>query len=195
VAKRLRRILLVAGLAMGAGLAAIAAALFVTWPDNALGDHLQIHRNQAANVRGLQRLGATAGEPLVRAFYQAWLAEEAGHLPDAIRRFQAVADAAPPGSRLRCDALLRLGLAYGQDGQADRELATYRELMEQYPGQSRLSQAMFHLRRGERAHARTLLDEALTRDAQDGSLGADRSLAVQLHQGLRAGEAKAAGSP
>ncbi|HTU02419.1 MAG TPA: tetratricopeptide repeat protein [Candidatus Sulfotelmatobacter sp.] len=184
MAAGLRRILVMGGVVAGVGLVALGVALMLTWPDNALGDYLQIRRSQAATVRALARMAAAGTDPLRAAFYAAWLAEENGDLRDAIRRFRAVSDAAPPGSRLRRDALIRLGLVYGQDGQADAELAIYQELMRQYPGASRLSQALFHLRRGERARARALLDQALDRDARDGSLGADRELARVLRRGL-----------
>ena len=52
--------------------------------------------------------------------------------------------------------------------------------MNQYPGPSRLSQAAFYLRQGDRSRARALLDEALVQDEKDGSLGSDRRFAQRL---------------
>ena len=169
---------------MGIGLAGVGAALVLTWPNNALGDYVHLRRNRAATARSLERMATTGSDPLLRTFYAAWLAEEQGDVQVAISRFRAVSDGAPRGSRLRRDGLLRLGRAYGQDGRPDAELAVYQELMAEDPGASRLSQALFRLRRGQRASARVLLDAALAQDARDGSLGPDREMAKALRRGL-----------
>ena len=94
-----------------------------------------------------------------------------GDLPEAILGFQSLRDDARSGAALHLKSALRLGLAYGGNRQPDQELATYQSLMERHPGPSRLSQATYHLRRGEREQARRLLDDALARDESDGSPG------------------------
>jgi hypothetical protein len=157
--------------------------MYATWPNNAVGVYLHERRHREANVRALEWRVARETESAGKAFYQAWLAEEKGDLGGAIRGFRSLRDGAQPGTQWHLKSSLRLGLAYGRDNQPDQELATYQALMERYPGPSRLSQAMYHLRRGETAQVRRLLDDALARDARDGSLGADR----QFAQGLRAG--------
>jgi Tfp pilus assembly protein PilF len=53
-------------------------------------------------------------------------------------------------------------------------------LLEQYPGPSRLSQATFYLRQGDKDRASRVLDEALAQDAKDGSLGTERQFAQFL---------------
>ncbi len=181
---RFPRVLGVAALAVGAGLVAIAAALYVTWPDNLLGVYLHERRNREANIHALERQVAQESDPGQRTFYQAWLAEEKGDLEGAIQGFRAARDGAQPGTRLYLRGSLRLGLAYGRNNRPDLELAVYRAMMERYPGPSCLSQAMYHLRHGDREQARRLLDEALAHDAQDGSLGPDRALALSLRAGL-----------
>lgn len=190
------RLLGVTALAFGVGLVVIAAALYATWPDNVVGVYLHERRNREANVRALEHRIAQEADPGHGAFYQAWLAEETGDFEGAIQGFRSARDGAQPGTRLHLTGSLRLGLAYGLNNQPDRELAVYRALMERYPGPSRLSQAMYHLRHGDRDQARRLLDEALARDGQDGSLGSDRALALSIRAGLGPTEkAKAFPSP
>ena len=157
---------------------------YATWPDNAVGVYLHERRNREANLRALEWRMAQETEPTSHAFYQAWLAEEKGDLEGAIRGFQSLRDGTPGGSALYLKSSLRLGLAYGRNGQSDQELAVYEGLMERYPGQSRLSQATYHLRKGDRLRARRLLDDALAQDARDGSLGPDRQFAEYLRAGL-----------
>ncbi len=166
----------------------VAATLYITWPNNALGVYLHERRNRQANIRALEWRISVESEPLSRAFYQAWLEEERGKLDEAIRGYQALRNGAPVGSPIHLRTSMRLGLAYGLNGEPERELATYRELIDQYPGPSRLGQATFHLRRGEKDAARTILDEALSRDEKDGSLGSDRQLAKFLRAGLDSGQ-------
>jgi tetratricopeptide (TPR) repeat protein len=161
-----------------------AVTLYVTWPDNSLGVYLHERRNREANIRALESRIARESDPHSLSFYRAWLAEEQGDLGEAIQGFRSLRDAASPGSPLHLRSSLRLGLAYGLKGQSDEELTVYQGLMERYPGPSRLSQATYHLRRGDRDQARRLLDEALARDERDGSLGQDRQMALSLRAGL-----------
>lgn len=184
MAPKTRRLLRVTVLTTCIGLVGIAAATYATWPDNALGAYLHQRRAQQEIVRSLERRVAGEPDPLTREFYQAWLAEEKGDLAGAIRGFASLQAAAPPGTTLHLQSSIRLGLAHGLNHDPERELATYRALMARYPGPSLLSQAMFHLRRGQRERARLLLDEAIARDRSDGSLGSDRQLASTLRNGL-----------
>lgn len=163
---------------------ALAAALYATWPDNSVGLYLHERRNREANIRALERRIAQEPEAHARSFLRAWLAEERGDLDAAIHGFRSLRDAVSPESPIHLRSALRLGLAYGLKGQPDQELAVYQGLMERYPGPSRLSQAMHHLRRGDKDQARRLLDEALAHDERDGSLGADREMARSLRGGL-----------
>jgi hypothetical protein len=183
-----RRLLAVLVLSSGLGVAAVAIMIYATWPDNTLGIYLHVRRNREANVRALEARIAAETDPGWRAFYQAWLAEEKGDLDDAIRGFSVLREKAPLGTPLHLNSSLRLGLAYGRNGNPERELAIYQGLMERYPGPSRLSQATFHLRRHEAARARTMLDEALAQDARDGSLGPQRQFAQGLRDGLEPGQ-------
>lgn len=183
---RSRRLLGIVTLGVAVGLVGVAVLIAATWPHNVLGVYLRERQNREANIRALEGRIARETDALERAFYQAWLAEETGDLEGAIRGFQSVRDDARAGTALRLRSALRLGLAYGGNRQPDRELATYQALMERHPGPSRLSQATYHLRRGERDQARRLLDDALARDEADGSLGADRSFAKHLRSGLGA---------
>jgi tetratricopeptide (TPR) repeat protein len=171
-------------LGLGVGLIGIAATIHSTWPNNFAGVFLNERRNREANIRALEWRITQETESAGQAFYQAWLAEEKGDLEAAIRGFRSLRDAAPPGTRLYLTSSLRLGLAYGRNGQPDEELAIYQGLMGPYPGPSRLSQATYHLRRGERDQARRLLDDALARDERDGSLGSDRKFVLGLRAGL-----------
>jgi predicted Zn-dependent protease len=175
-------------IALGLGLCAIAAMTYTTWPENAVGVYLHERRNREANIRALESRIARETEPAGKAFYQAWLAEEKGDLAEAIRGFQSLRDRAQPGTQWHLKSSLRLGLAYGRDHQPEQELAMYQALMDRYPGQSRLSQATYYLRRGEKEQARRLLDDALARDERDGSLGADRQFALGLRAGLGPGK-------
>ena len=179
-----KRLLSIAGLSLGLALLGAAAMTYATWPDNALGVYLHERRNREANIRALEWRITQEADPTSHAFYQAWLAEEKGDLERAIRGFQSLRDGTPGSSALYLKSSLRLGLAYGRNGQSDQELAVYQGLMRLYPGQSRLSQAMYHLRKGDRDQARRLLDNALARDARDGSLGSDRQFAAFLRAGL-----------
>ncbi len=154
--------------------------IYLTWPANTLGNYVQDRRNHEANVRALTTRIERETDPLERRFYQAWLAEEKQDLQGAIRGFHALQADARPGTNLHLRSSLRLGLAYGQNHQPDQELAAYRALMDRYPGPSRLSQATFYLRQGDRNHARVILDEALAQDKRDGSLGSDRQFAQYL---------------
>jgi tetratricopeptide (TPR) repeat protein len=148
--------------------------------------YLHERRNRDANIRALEWRIAQEAEPHSQAFYRAWLAEERGDLDGAIRGFRSLQEGVSPDSPLHLKSSLRLGLAYGLNGQPDQELAAYQSLMERYPGASRLSQATYHLRRGDRDQARRLLDEALARDERDGSLGSDRDIARTLRSRLGA---------
>jgi len=184
VTAKSRRLLGLAGLCMAVGMVGVAVMFAVTWPHNAVGVYLHERQNRAANIRALEGRIARETDALERAFYQAWLAEEKGDPEEAIRGFQLLRDDARSGTALHLKSALRLGLAYGGNRQPDQELATYQSLMKRHPGPSRLSQATYHLRRGEREQARRLLDDALARDEADGSLGADRSFAQHLRSGL-----------
>jgi tetratricopeptide (TPR) repeat protein len=175
-----RRLLQALGFSSGLGLIAVAVTTYLTWPTNTLGNYLHDRRNREANVRALEMRVRTETDPLDRVFYQAWLAEEKGDLEGAIQGFQSLREGVQPGTSLHLKSSLRLGLAYGQNRQPERELQTYQALMDQYPGPSRLSQATFHLRQGDRHRALRLLDEALAQDARDGSLGSDRRFALYL---------------
>lgn len=179
-----KRRLLIVCLALGVGLTGIAAAVHVTWPNNFAGVFVNERRNRAVNVRVLEWRITQEADPGRRAFFEAWLAEENGDLETAIRGFRSLRDGAPPGTGLYLTCSLRLGLAYGKNGQPDEELAVYQGLIGLYPGPSRLSQATYHIRRGERDQARRLLDDALTRDGRDGSLGSAREFALALRGGL-----------
>ncbi|HSD51160.1 MAG TPA: hypothetical protein VLG48_07100 [Candidatus Methylomirabilis sp.] len=179
-----RRLVVFVLMSSGLSVAAAVVVIYMTWPANAVANYFHDRRNQQANVRALEwRIGA---EPdlLERRFYQAWLAEETGDLKAAIRGFQSLRDDARPGTLLHLRTSLRLGLAYGLNGQPDWELRTYVALKGQYPGPSRLSQASFHLRQGGRDQARRVLDEALAQDDKDGSLGSQRGFAQYLRAGL-----------
>jgi hypothetical protein len=196
VTAKFKRRLIVVCLALGVGLTAIAATIHSTWPNNFAGVFLNERRNREASIRALEWRITQETDPAGRAFYQAWLAEEKGDFEGAIRGFRSLRDAAPPGTRLHLTTSLRLGLAYGRNGQPDEELAVYQGLMGPHPGPSRLSQATYHLRRGERDQARRLLDDALARDERDGSLGADRKFVLGLRAGLGAApNDRSSGSP
>jgi tetratricopeptide (TPR) repeat protein len=184
VTPKIRRLLGVLVLASCIGLVGVAAATYATWPANTLGAYLHHRRAQQEIVRGLERLIAAEPDLLSREFYQAWLAEEKGDFTEAIRGFESLQAKARPGTTLHLDSSLRLGLAHGLNHEPDEELATYRALMTRYPGPSLLSQTMFHLRQGHRDKARALIDQALSQDVRDGSLGADRQLALMLWNGL-----------
>ena len=175
-----RRLLQISLLASGLGVVGVAAMTYLTWPANTLGNYVQDRRNREANVRALTMRIEREADPLERQFYQAWLAEEKQDLQGAIRGFQALRAEAQPGTKLHLRSSLRLGLAYGQNHQPDLELATYQALLDLYPGPSRMSQATFYLRKGDRASARLILDEALAQDEKDGSLGSDRRFAKYL---------------
>ena len=179
-----KKLLGIAALSLVVGLGGVAATVSLTWPNNALGVYLLERENRQANIRALEWRVSMETEPGSRAFFQAWLAEEKGDLAQAIRGFQSLRDAARPGTPFHLRTAMRLGLAYGLNHEPERELANYLALNDQYPGPSRLSQATFHLRRGEKEQARRALDEALDRDEQDGSLGADRPFAQSLRAGL-----------
>ena len=187
-ARRLLKILL---LASGLGLVGVAVMTYLTWPANTLGNYVQDRRNREANIRALTLRIEREMDPLERRFYQAWLAEEKQDLQEAIRGFQTLAAETRPGTDLHLRSSLRLGLAYGLNHQPDQELATYRGLMDQYPGPSRVSQATFYLRQGDRDHARAVLDEALAQDVRDGSLGSDRHFAQYLRTIVESGDRKA----
>lgn len=179
-----RRLLGVLALSSGIGLVGVAVATYVTWPANAVGKYVRDRRAHQDIVHALEwRIGAEP-DPVSRGFYQAWLAEETGDLSGAIRAFEAVQAATRPGTALYLKSSLRLGLAQGQNHEPEKELATYRSLMGQYPGASRLSQATFYLRQGDTNRARTLLQDALEQDARDGSLGTYRRFARDLRDGL-----------
>jgi len=180
VTKKTRRLLEILVLSSGLGLVGVAVMIYVTWPANTLGNYIQDRRNREANIRAITMRIEREADPLERRFYQAMLAEEKGDLKGAIRGFQALHDETQPGTKLHLKSSLRLGLAYGQNHQPEQELATYQALMDQYPGPSRLSQATFYLRHGDRDRARVLLEEALVQDERDGSLGSDRQFAQYL---------------
>jgi len=180
VTAKTRRMLEVLALSSGLGLVAVAVTTYVTWPANTLGNYVHDRRNREANVHTLTLRIEREADPLVRRFYQAMLAEEKGDLDGAIRGLQALRDDTQPGTQLHLRSALYLGLAYGQNRQPAEELATYQALMEWYPGPSRLSQATYYIRQGDRDRARALLDEALAQDARDGSLGSDRQFAQYL---------------
>jgi tetratricopeptide (TPR) repeat protein len=180
VTAKTRRMLEVLALSAGLGLVAVAVTTYVTWPANTLGNYVYDRRNREANVHTLTTRIEREADPLVRRFYQAMLAEGKGDLEGAIRGFRALRGDTRPGTRLHLRSALYLGLAYGQNHQPTEELATYQALMEWYPGPSRLSQATFYIRQGDRDRARALLDEALVQDTKDGSLGSDRELAQHL---------------
>jgi tetratricopeptide (TPR) repeat protein len=177
------------------GLVAVAIMTYVTWPTNTLGNYIRDRQNREANIRTITWRIERESDPLQRRFYQAMLAEEKGDLDGAIRGFKSLRDDLQPGTKLHLTSALRLGLAYGQNRQPEQQLATYQALMDRYPGQSRLSQAVFHLRRGERERARVLLDEALAQDEKDGSLGAERQFALSLRSGLGPKNREATSSP
>lgn len=179
-----KRRVMIACLALGAALTGIAATIHVTWPNNFAGVFVNERRNRAANLRALEWRITQETDAAGRAFFEAWLAEEKGDLDAAIRGFQLLRDASSPGSGVYLTSSLRLGLAYGKNGQPDEELAIYQSLIGTYPGPSRLSQATYHLRRGEREQARRLLDDALARDERDGSLGSERDFVRALRAGL-----------
>ena len=183
------------GLALGISMAGLGGLVSLTWPNNLVGVYLTEQRNRAANIRALEwRLTREMSGP-DRQFFQAWLDEEKGNLKEAILGFRSLRDGATPGSPMHLKSALRLGLAYGMNREPDRELATYQELMGRHPGPSRLSQATYHLRRGERDQARRLLDDALARDAQDGSLGSYRPFAQGLRNSLGPSQSHALPSP
>jgi hypothetical protein len=180
-AKRLAAVLL---LSAGVGVVGVGVATYLTWPENSFGVFLHRRQLHRQNVRALEHRIAVESDTATRTFYQAWLEEENGDLAAAIQGFQAARDGARPGTQLHLNSSLRLGRAYGMDGESDRELAIYQGMMARYPGPSRVAQALFCLRRGERGAARLLLDQALERDARDGSLGPSRTLARSLRQGM-----------
>lgn len=179
-----RRLLEVLLVSAGSGLLGVAVMIYLTWPANTLGNYLYDRRNHEATVRILTLGIAREGNPFLRRFYQAMLAEEKGDFAGAIQGFRALRDEAQPGTPPHLHSALRLGLAYGLNGQPELELATYQALMDRYPVQSRIGQAAFYLRRGERDRARALLDEALALDGRAGSLESDRSFARRLRSGL-----------
>jgi len=186
-----RRLVVFVCLASGLSVAAAAVVTYVTWPANAVANYFHDRRNQRANVRALEwRINAET-DSLERRFYQAWLAEEKGDLRRAIQGFKSLRDDARPGTPLHLKSSLRLGLAYGLNRQPDRELHTYQALMDRYPGSSRLSQATFYMRQGDRNQARRVLDEALAQDEKDGSLGSQRGFAQYLRAGLGPTQGKA----
>lgn len=190
-ARTRRRLALCLCLASGLSVAIAAIVTYVTWPANAVANYFYDRRNQHANIRALEwRVGAET-DPLERRFYQAWLAEEKGDLKGAIRGFRSLRGEARPGTPLHLKSSLRLGLAYGLNRQPDRELHTYVALMKRYPGPSRLSQATFYMRQGDRHQARRVLDEALAQDEKDGSLGSQRGFAEYLRNGLGPKDGKA----
>jgi hypothetical protein len=164
---------------------------YLTWPANTLGNYVRDRRNREGNIRALTLRIESEMDPLEGRFYQAWSAEAKQDLQGALRGFQTVRAETRPGTDPHLRSSLRLGLAYGQNHQPDQEPATHRALMDQYPGPSRLSQATFYLRRGERDHARVMLDQALAQDARDGSLGPDRHLAQYLRAIVESGDRKA----
>jgi tetratricopeptide (TPR) repeat protein len=190
-----RRLLKLLLLASGLGLVGVAVMTYLTWPANVLGNYVRDRQNHEANIRALTMRIEREADPLERRFYQAWLAEEKHDLPGAIQRFQSLRTDTQPGTNLHLRSSLRLGLAYGQNHQPEQELATYRALMDLYPGPSRLSQATFYLRQGDREHARVILDEALTQDDRDGSLGSDRKFARYLRTMVESTDRAGASAP
>jgi len=184
VTARTRRLWEVLGLSSGLGLVAVGIMLYVTWPDNTLGAYLHARRSREANIRALQSRVDSEQDPSTREYFRAWLAEEQGDFPQAIRGFRGLRDTLPVGTILHLHSSLRLGRAYGANGEPELELATYQSLRDRYPAASLLSQATFHLRRGDTQRAQVLLDEALAQDEKDGSLGNDRRLAEYLRGGL-----------
>lgn len=190
-----RRMLSVLGISSCVGLVAVAVTTYATWPANTLGNYLRDRQARQQIIRALERRISAERDALTREFYQAWLAEETGDLAGAIRGFQSLRQKARPGTPLHLHSSLRLGLAYGLNQDLEREVATYQELMDRYPGASRLSQATFYLRRGQAERARTLLDEALAQDERDGSLGTSRQLAQDLRNGLGPGAGNGPGPP
>jgi tetratricopeptide (TPR) repeat protein len=191
------RLFLRVGLASAmAGTIGVALAVALTWPQNSLGGYLKSRENHNKIVRALEDRIAGETDPAERAFYQSWLAEERGELAAAIAGFQDVRDRTGRDGPLYVRATLRLGQSYGRSGDPERELATYEGLMERHPGAGLLGQIFFRLRRGERAEASALLDVALRRDAQDGSLGHYRDVARQIQNDLQAaGYGTPAGRP
>ncbi len=177
---RPRRLLHLTLLATGLSFVAVAAAAYLTWPTNILGDYVRIWQAHQANIQSITRGMERLSDPRERRFYQAMLAEEKGDLVEAIRILRPLAEESEQGSPFRLKVTLRLGQAYGLKGDLEEELATYQALMRNYPGPSRISQAAFHLRRGDRQRAKILLDEALEQDTKDGSLGSDRRFAEHL---------------
>jgi tetratricopeptide (TPR) repeat protein len=180
---------------VGFGLVAVAVMLYANWPDNAVGVYLNERSNREANIRALEWRVTQEIEGADRDFFRAWLAEEKGDLDEAIRGFQSLRDGAAPGTAFHLKNALRLGLAYGNNRQPDEELAVYQGLMGRYPGPSRLSQAMYRLRRGEKEEALRLLDDALALDERDGSLGTQRDFALFLRAGLGSSNEKASSRP
>lgn len=174
-----------------AGVVGVILAVYLTWPQNSLGAYLQLRDDQAKIIRALEGRIAGESDPLVRTFYQAWLAEERGDLAGAIAGFREVQSRADRDGSLSVRATLRLGQSYGRNGEPERELATYQSLMERHPGASRLGQIFYHLRRDEQAEALALLEVALAQDARDGSLGRYRQAAHQIRDGLRASAPRA----
>lgn len=181
-----QRLLGVLALSSCIGLAGVAAATYVTWPVNTLGNYLHHRQTQQEIVRALERSIAREPELLTREFYQAWLAEEKGDFTQAIQDFESLRARSRPGTDLHLHSSLHLARAHGANHDPEKELATYQALMGRYPAVSLISQATFHLRQGEKEQARLLLDKALAQDAKDGSLGGDRKLAVMLRNGLGA---------
>jgi hypothetical protein len=184
-----------AGLGAAVGLIAVAVAVYATWPDNAVGVYVNERKNRAANIRALEWRVTQEIAGAEREFFRAWLAEERGDFDEAIRGFRSLRDGAAPGTDFHLKNALRLGRAYGRNRQADEELAVYQGLMERYPGPSRLSQALYRLRRGETDAARRLLDDALERDERDGSLGTQRGFALSLRAGLGPSRGNASNLP
>jgi tetratricopeptide (TPR) repeat protein len=167
------------------GLAGVVLAVYLTWPVNSLGANLKIRSNQARILRALEERIAREPDPLLRRFFEAWHAEEQGDLTGAIGGFRGVREATDEAGTLYVHASLRLGQSYGRNGEPDRELAVYQGLISRHPGASRLSQALFHLRRGERAEALALLETAVAQDAADGSLGHYAETARTMRDDLR----------
>jgi tetratricopeptide (TPR) repeat protein len=179
-----------------AGVIGVVLALGITWPQNSLGSYLKSREDHAKIVRALENRVAGETDPVERAFYQSWLAEERGDLAGAIAGFQEVLGRTDPDGPLYVRATLRLGQTYGRNGEPERELAIYEGLIERHPGASFLGRIFFRLRRGERAEALALLEVALRRDAQDGSLGHYREVARQIRDELQAsGHGASAGRP
>ncbi len=168
-----------------AGMVGVLLALILTWPQNSLGMYLRLRDDQAKIVRALELRAARESNPLERAFYRAWLAEEEGDVAGAIAGFREVQASADREGSLYVRATLRLGQSHGRNGDPERELAVYRSLLDRHPGASRLGQILFHLRRDERAEALALLEVALAQDTQDGSLGQYRQAAREIRDRLR----------